>query len=79
VAVPRLELLQVEFSLSLRRDFELFPSHLNQIFWEFLSPVVFTVMYCKIFGSLPSTIVVIFKQDLLQDSVENFLEILCEE
>jgi len=36
-------------------------------------------MYGKIFGSLPSTIVVIFKQDLLQDSVEKFLEVLCGE
>jgi len=30
------------------------------------------------FGSLPRTIVVIFKQDLLQGSVEKFHEILCE-
>jgi hypothetical protein len=74
-----MELLQVELSLSWRRGFKLFPSHLNQIFWELLSPAVFTVMYCKIFGSLPSTIVNIFKQDLLQDSVEKFHEILCEE
>jgi hypothetical protein len=36
-------------------------------------------MYCKILGSLPSTVVVIFKQDLLQDSVEKFPEILCAE